>query len=59
VPEQPDRTWFCVHVTLALKAVESCSKAPKLTSKKYAKAINLLWEGKKCLLNIMQAEGVF
>jgi len=29
VPEQPDHMWLCARVTLALKVVESCSKAQK------------------------------
>jgi len=33
VPKQPDRTWVWTSVTLALKAVESCSKAQKTHSK--------------------------
>jgi len=34
VPEQPDRTWLCTHVTQALKAVR-CGKSFGLHSKKF------------------------
>jgi len=33
MPEQPDRTWLGASVTLAPKAVESCSKALKILGK--------------------------